>query len=222
MHNNARMKIHENFQLFWEEFSQQPANKYGFHDWQVAAFLHIGDQEYARQRQLGTDELGFQPLTVTLANPLSKQTDEHLVKHVDDSLAERFLSFARDRYISELANRFGSFTPDEIHAFAEYDTWDNFYSHWLERDGKQVFTKNVPLLIDHTPKIEYWTRKQSGAEVLPYQRLLITTYFVSKKKFYSFFIKEIDDAQFERIKLLMQSRVGLHINEFLSTTKVGV
>ncbi len=181
--------------------------------------MHVGDAEYAEQRRNGTDELGFQPFTITLANPFKKEIKEYLVKHVPDTTVEQFLAFSRDRYNQELGNRFGNFTPDETHAFAEYDTWENFYTHWLERDGKQVFSKNIPLLFDHTPKIEHWTRKQSGVEVLPYQRLLITTYFVSKKQFFSFFIKEVEDSEMERIKLLAQSRVGLNINEFLTTQK---
>lgn len=210
------MTVHENFQTFWNEFSSATPNKYGFLDWQVVSYLHVSDKDYARQNAEGQNELGFQPLMVTLANPFTKETTEHLVKNVTDATAEQFLSMARDRYIKEFGKRFGSFTPSEMHAFAEYDTWDNFYYHWLERDGKQVFSKNVPLLIDHTPKIEYWTRKQSGEDVLPYQRILITTYFVSQKKFYSFFIKEINDSEFERIKLLLQSRVGLHLDDFLA------
>jgi hypothetical protein len=211
------MKIFNSFELFWNEFIAQKPNKHGFHDWQVVSFLHVNDEEYNWQRLNGKDELGFQPFTITLANPLKQEIKEYIIKNVTDKLAEQFLAFNRDRYIKELDKRFGNFTPNETHAFAEYENWEDFYSHWLERNGKQVFAHNVPLLFDHTPRTEYLTLKQSGATVLHYQRLLITTYFVSKKQFFTFFIKNVDDEQNSKIKMLVKSRISLNIEEFLST-----
>jgi hypothetical protein len=209
------MKIYESFTSFWEFFTSQKQNSHGFHDWQVVDYRHTDDSTYSDLCSTGKDELGFQPLTVLMANPLKKEYDEFLVKDVSTEMAQRFLQFARDRYMQEIESRFGNFTPDETHAFTEYDSWENFYTNWLERDGNLVFAKNVPLLFDHTPKIDYWMKKQSGETVLPYQRILVTTFFVAKRQFYSFFIKEIQDSEFEQIKMLIQSRVSLNINLFL-------
>lgn len=210
------VKTYNSFQLFWDDHSKENPNVHGFHDWQLVDFLRISDSDYSRIRNTEADELGFQPLKLTFANSLKKETKEYLIKGVPDSITEQFIEFSKDRYSRQLEKRFGNFTPNETHAFAEYDNWENFYSNWLERDGEQVFSKNVPLLFDHTPKVDYWLRKQSGETVLSYQRLLITTYFVSKRKFFSFFIKDVSDAEMERIKLLVQSRIGLNIDDFLS------
>lgn len=210
------MKIYENFQLFWDELHSEQPNAFNFHDWQVAQILHTSDEEYGRQQATGTDELGFQPLSVLLANPFTKQTKQVLIKDVRSKLAHDFKDFCRKQYNADLPKKFGSFRPDEFHAFTEYDSWDSFYKTWLERHGKPVFDLNIPLLFDHTPRTEYWVRKQTGQEVLPYQRLLITTYFVSKGQFFDFFIKDVDDGEAERIKLLIQSRIGLNIDRLFS------
>ncbi len=204
------MKIYDTFQLFWNDFSTTRPNTHGFHNWQVAQILHTSDQSYARQLSSGNDELGFQPLSVTMANPFTKESKQILIKDVNDELANNFAHHCRKAYVSNLGSRFGNFKPDTFHAFAEYDNWDSFYKTWLERDGKPVFMHSLPLLFDHTPKIDYWTRKQTGQEVLPYQRLLITLYFVSKKQFFDFFIKDVTDEEAGRIKLLTQSRIGLN------------
>lgn len=210
------MKLYDNFQILWDELNAEQPNAHGFHDWQVARILHTSDDEYRAQQASGQDELGFQPLSVTLVNALAHQTKQVLVKNVDSALARWFREFCRARYHAELSSRFGSFKPDTFHAFAEYDSWESFYKSWLWRDGTSVFNLNIPLLFDHTPKVEYWTRKQTGQEVLPYQRLFVTTYFVSKNQFFDFFIKEVDDYEAERIKLLAQSDIGIHIDRLFS------
>ena len=147
-----------------------------------------------------------------MANPITKSTKQVLIKDVQDKLATDFLKYRNDQFVGQLGARFGSFRPDEFQAFAEYDSWESFYNNWLERDGKSVIGHNLPLLFDHTPKVEYWTRKQSGLDVLEYQRLLVTTFFVPKNQFYDFFIKDVDDAEMQRIKLLSMSRIGLNLN----------
>lgn len=210
------MKVYDSFQLFWNDLSAEKPSKHGFHDWQVVQILHTSDEEYRAQQATGSNELGFQPLSVTLANPFIHQTKQALIKNVDSKLAQDFRDFCRKQYYGELPNRFNSFKPDTFHAFAEYDNWESFYKTWLEREGKTVFNLNIPLLFDHTPKIEYWTRKQTGQEIMPYQRLLVTTYFVSKNQFFDFFIKNINDSEADRIKLLTQSRIGLNIDQLFS------
>ena len=206
------MKIYDSFQLFWDVFSAEKPNSHGFHDWQVVQAIHISDEEYARQTATGEDELGFQPMSLILANPIAKEAKQVLIKNVTDKVARSFREYCREQYASQIGGRFGSFTPDQIHAFVEYDSWESFYKTWLERDGKPMFMHNIPLLFDHTPKIEYWSRKQTGQGVLRYQRLLVTTYFVSKNQFFDFFIKNVSDEEAERVKLLTQSRIGLSID----------
>lgn len=210
------MKLYETFQEFWNELTAEKLNAFHFHDWQAVQILHTSDEDYRAQRAAGIDELGFQPLSVTLANPFTQQTKQALIKNVDTKLAQDFRDFCRKRYHSESPNRFGNFRPDTFNAFAEYDSWESFYKTWLERDGQSVVNLNIPLLFDHTPKIEYWTRKQTGQEIMPYQRLLITTYFVSKNQFFDFFIKNVDDSDAARIKLLTESRIGLNIDRLFS------
>jgi len=215
------MKVFDSFEMFWDELAPDKRNAFNFQDWQVVQIVHTSDEEYQKQRLEGRDELGFQPLSVILANPLSQQTRQILIKHVSSKLATDFKEYCRKQYYSEFPNRFGSFRPDTFHAFAEYDNWESFYTTWLQRNGKPVFHQNVPLLLDHTPQIEYWTRKQTNQEIMPYQRLLITTYFVSTNKFFDFFIKDIDDSEAQRIQLLTQSRIGLNLEKLYSDEVYG-
>jgi hypothetical protein len=205
------MKIYETFQLFWNDFAQEKPNKHGFNDWTLVKHLHVNDDLYQQQRQAGLDELGFQPFQLTFANPLEKSTKQVLIKGVDNELANRFLHYSRQLYLGQIEARFGSFRPSEFQALTEYDTWESFYETWLERGGKSVLNHHIPLLFDHTNQIEYWTRKQTGLQVLPYQRLLLTTYFAPEDRFFDFFIKNVDDAEIQRIMLLNQSRIGLNL-----------
>ena len=207
------MKIYDSFQQFWNEFTTTKPNAHGFHDWAVVQILHVDDETYSKQRGTPEDELGFQPLSLKLADPLTKTVKQILIKDVDSNTANAFREYVRKLYIEQLGSRFGSFTPDATHAYTEYENWNDFYTVWLERQSKPVFMHNIPLLFDHTPKVELWMRKQTGQTVLPYQRLLITTYFVHKNQFFSFFIKDVDDAEAERIKLLTQSRIGLNLDQ---------
>lgn len=212
------MKIYESFNQFWEEFSGKPLNQHGISDVVISEVLHTSDKQYANQVREGNDELGFQPLSLLLVNPLQKTFQQALIKNVNDQTANKVRQFAKDQYIEELSRRFVDLRPDEFHAFTEYENWEDFYTNWLERAEKPVFNKNLPLLFDHTSKINYWTRKQTGQEVMPYQRLLITTFFIPKRQFYDFFIKNVDDNELERIKLLLLSRIELaNENLFMQT-----
>jgi len=204
------MKTYETFQLFWNEHSQVKPNTHGFHSWILTKYMHINDTDYAGQVSGRTDQLGFQPLWLTFADPFSQSLSQVLIKNVDDSLLARYLHHARNEYVTQLKSRFGSFTPDELHAFAEYDTWESFYTSWLEREGVSMLHHHIPLLFDHTPAVEHWTRKQTGLDVLPYQRLLITTFFAPKNQFFNFFIKNVPDHELERIQSLHLSRVELN------------
>ncbi|WP_260764039.1 hypothetical protein [Candidatus Mycosynbacter amalyticus] len=206
------MIMYESFQSFWERYSAENINRHGFRDWSVVNISHTSDKDYSIQQQQGLDKLGFQPLVVTEAHPFSRQTRQSLVKHVPDQAARSFIAHCRNQFYDEFSRRAGSFCPDTFKAFAEYDSWDAFYNTWLERDGKPVFHRNIPLLVDHTPQVEYWMRTQTGQENLPYQRLLITTYFVAENRFFDFFIKHVTDEQAQRINLMTQSRIGIHLD----------
>jgi hypothetical protein len=210
------MKVYDNFQHFWNDVQAEQLNAHHFHDWQVAQILHTPDETYQQQAASGLDELGFQPLSVTFANPFLQQSKQVLVKHVDSQLAHDFREYCRKQYIDQLPHRFGSFTPDSFHAFAEYDNWESFNESWLERQDGPVYNRNLPLLFDHTPKIEYWTRKQTGQEIMPYQRLLVTTFFPAKNQFFTFFVKQVDDGEAERVKLLTQSRISLSVGQLFA------
>lgn len=214
------MQVYDSFQKFWNDYSATQPNIHGFQDWQVVQILHTSNTDYAKQVAHDADELGFQPLTILLADPLKKQTKRLLVKNVDDKLANDFRVYSRTQYSDQLANRFVNLKADTFHAFAEYDNWQSFYNSWLERDGKPVFMHNLPLLFDHTPKIDYWARKQTGQKVLPHQRMLITTYFINNNKFFDFFIKNVSDDEAERIKLITLSRLALNIDLLFPGTRM--
>lgn len=204
------MQVYNFFNEFWHEYVNTKTNQHGFHDWQIVNVVHTDDQTYAKHQEAGTDELGFQPLLLTMVNPLQQKSKKVIIKNVNDATADSLKNYCRDQYIDQLESRFINARADTFNAFTEYETWDEFYRVWLERDGKPVHHQNIPVLFDHTPSIEYWAKKQAGEKVLPYQRLLVTTYFVSKDKFFDFFIKNIDDNELEQIKLLIKSKLSLN------------
>ena len=203
------MKVFENLQLFFDALSSQQNNQFGFNNQQLVRITHISDSEYQTQVNKGQDELGFQPLLLKFADPFEQKTDQVLVKNVNDEAVSKIKDYFRRLYVANLPVKFGSFTPDVYDAYTEYDSWEEFSRSWFVRDGRSVFHINIPLLFDHISDVEYWTKKQSGEKVLEYQRLLITTYLTRENKFYRFFIKNVNDEEFNRIKLLVQSQVGL-------------
>lgn len=210
------MKTYETFQHFWNNYGAHEPNSAGFHDWVLVNYTHTSDKAYTKQQQNGTDTLGFQPLLVTYANPFTKSSEKSLIKNVDDAQLAGMLHFYRQKYHEQFESRFGSFRPDEFTAFAEYDSWDSYHKVWLERDGHSTLDKHIPLLFDHTPAIEYWSRKQTGQEVMSYQRLLVTTYFAPKNQFFDFFIKNIDDNEMNKIRSLTVSRLGFNLDKLYS------
>ncbi len=208
------MQQYESFDVFWAHHQAESHNQYGFFDWQTVMVKHVSDQDYTTNRLLARDTLGFQPMVLLQANPFTREHRSCMIKHVTDDLFHRYLHYVRHRYTDSLTQRFGSFHPDATTAYTEYPDWVSFSSAWLDRPGRPVYGENVLLLIDHTPAVEYWTRKQMGEPTLPYQRLLVTTFHAPTKKFYDFFVRDIDDDSADRVKTLIQSRVYLH-NETL-------
>lgn len=214
------MNVYESFQAFWDDHRAESPNRYGFFDWQPVALHHVSDLDYETNRLLARGSLGFQPLMVTQANPFTREHRTILVKHITDELFARYQAYCRSTYTRDFGHRHASFRPDATHAYTEYPDWQSFASVWLDRPERPVYAENLPLLIDHTPSLEYWTRKQMGDKVLPYQRLLVTTFHVPSRTFYDFFIKHIDDETAGRIKALLESRIYLHQDSLFQNQKV--
>ena len=204
------MKIYTTIDEFLSEYWPKSNSDLNKKLWQVVDIVHVSDERYALQVVNGADELGFQPLNITVAHPLGKESRQVLIKNINDTVADSFRNYCRSKFVSTLPERFVSMRPDETQAYTEYPRWEDFYKVWLERDGQPVFHANMPLLFDHMPDTEYLMRRQTGQKVLSNQRLLVTTYFVHKKQFYDFFIKNVNDVELQRIKNLLQSRVQLH------------
>lgn len=210
------VKVYESAQQFLDEYAKQAVNEFGFVDKQAVKFVHTPDQDYVKQQASGEDNLGFQPLLIRFANPFTQQTSQIVIKGVNDQIASQVKHFFAGNYADTFEKRFGGFMPDVFDAFTEYDTWEAFDNSWLNREGSSVMHINMPLLFDHISDIDHWTRKQTGEKTLKYQRLLVTTYFTSENKFFRFFIKDVDDAEFERIKLLVQGRLELNRDKVFS------
>lgn len=210
------MKIHESLNHFWEALVKQNTGKFKFDTWTIVRFTHTSDAEYAQQIADGKDPLGFQPLLVILANPLAHESRREIIRDINNQAFLGFWQHYTAHFMTQLDSRFGSFRPEKFDAYTEYDTWEHFKESWLERQGKPVISQNFPLIFDHMPQAEHWARQQSGQEVLSYQRLIVTTYFVSKDLFFDFIIKDVSDAEMDHIKLLTKSRVGLHLYELFT------
>jgi len=210
------VKIYETLHDFIDALSKRTNNKHGFFDDQAVRLVHTSDVQYQQQIAQNEDKLGFQPLLIKFANPMNKKVSQVIVKGVDDANAANIREHFKKEYASTLDKRFGSFMPEEFHAYTEYETWEDFDKSWFTREGKPVFYINMPLLFDHISDIEYWTRRQTGEKVMNYQRLLVTTYFVTENKFFTFFIKNVDDAEMSRIKNVVMSRIGLNTEKILS------
>lgn len=181
--------------------------------------MHTNNSMYAVQNAAGNDELGFQPLSILLTNPFTHETRYEVVKHVND---ESFLAFWRhyvDHYMNQYDKRFGLFRPEKFDCFCEYDTWEEFAQNWTEYEGSSIIMHNPVLLFDHMPNLEYWTRRQTHQKVLPYQRLVVTTYYISENKFFDFIVKNISDEKLDNIRMLMKSRVGLNLEELFTPAR---
>ena len=204
------MKVYENLKLFFDELGNEDPNQFGFKDLQLVRVIHTPDSEYQELVAKREDQLGFQPILLKFADPFTHKTSQVIIKNVNDETAEKIKDYFRKKYVLDLPKKIGNFTPDVFDAYTEYDSWEDFSKSWFVRDSGPVFHINIPLLVDHMSDVEYWTKKQTGEKVLTYQRLLVTTYLTKENKFYRFFIKNVNDDEFNRIKLLIQSQVGLN------------
>jgi len=208
------VKVYKNVRAFTDELAKQEPNRHGFFDMQLVKIIHTPDAEYNSQVERGEDKLGFQPLLLKFANPFTQETEQVVIQNVTDELAGELRQFYKKQYLQVLPKKFGSFMPDTFDAFTEYDSWEAFESTWLTRNGESVAHINMPLLFDHISDLEYWTKKQTKEKVLNYQRMLVVTYFVPENKFFKFFIKNVDDAERDRIQRIVQGRLGLEEKMF--------
>lgn len=206
------MVLYDSIEEFWAALQKRNDAIHGFDNWTIVRFLHTSDTEYAGQVAQGSDELGFQPLSIILANPFTHQAEHQVIKNVNDHLFAQFKQFYTKHFVHQLSNRFGLFRPEKFEAYTEYDTWTNFKTAWLEHEGKPAHMHNFPLLFDHMPKLDYWSRRQTKQVVLPYQRLIVTTYFIHKNQFFDFIIQHISDEEMARIKLLTESSLRLSVD----------
>jgi hypothetical protein len=206
------MKIFDTFDEFWNAYFSKPGQA-GFDTWSIAKFTHTNDQEYANLKAAGKDTLGFQPTMLTLADPLTLQKDEVVIKNLPTTHAASLRQQYQQRFIDQLPRRFGLFRPDIKQADAIYSSWEEFAAEWLERDGKSLLQYNLPLLFDHVSDIEYWGWQQKGFDPCGTQRLIVTVFQYRTGRFAEVFITNMTDAEMSRIAMLLQSRLTLNMQE---------
>lgn len=207
------METFNSFTDFWR--SMQQASKHGFDRWVIAHFTHTSDETYAEAVAHGTDTLGFQPLLLTLADPVAQQTKEVVIKNVTDSALSEIKQHYSDRFIRQLPRRFGLFAADKNQADAIYASWRDLEAEWFMRDGQSVLDLNLPLLFDHVSNTQYWAWQQKGYEPCDTQRLIITVFQYRTGRFADLFITDVDDNEMQRIAMLLQSKLSLNVSNLL-------
>jgi hypothetical protein len=208
------MKIFDTFDEFWREYFRTPG-AHGFDTWTIARFTHTDDATYARQKAEGQDKLGFQPTMITLADPLRLRKEEVVIKNLSDAANASLREQCQHRFIEQLPARFGLFNPDARQADAIYKTWEQFAAEWLEREGRSLLQYNLPVLFDHVSDIEYWGWQQKGFDPCGTQRLVMTIFQYRTGRFAEIFISNTDDNDMARIKLLIQSKLAVQMQELL-------
>lgn len=208
------MKIFDTFEDFWKEYFGE-LNSHGFDVWTIAKFTHTDDATYAQQKTDGKDSLGFQPTMITLADPMRVRKEEVVVKNLSDKAIASLREQCQHRFIEQLPYRFGLFHPDIRQADAIYERWEQFAAEWLERDGRSLLQYNLPILFDHVTDVEYWGWQQKGFDPCGTQRLVITVFQYRTGRFAEVFLSGVNDAEMSRIKLLIQSKLTLQMQELL-------
>lgn len=208
------MKIFDTFEDFWKAYFSDRGS-HGFDVWTIAHFTHTDDSTYHKQKAEKKDKLGFQPTMITLADPLRLRKEEAVIKGLTDAANDSLRAQCQHRFIEQLPARFGLFHPDIREADAIYETWEQFAAEWLERDGRSLLPYNLPVLFDHVSDIEYWGWQQKGFDPCGTQRLVITVFQYRTGRFAEVFISNVDDSAMSRIKLLVQSKLTLQMQELL-------
>ena len=207
------MKIYDTFDEFWRDYFSNGEGQQPFDTWAIAQLTHTDDQTYQDQRARGSDQLGYQPTMVTLADPRRQRKDEIMLKNLTTPQYEALRTQYQQRFISQLPARFGLFETTKKPADAVYDSWDAFTKDWFEKEGQDTLTYNLPLLFDHVSDAEYWGWQQKGFDPYGTQRLILTIFQYRTGRFADVFITNVTDAEMSRIKMLMQSRLTLRAAE---------
>jgi len=207
------MKTYNTFDDFWKAHFDAPSKERSFDNWTITKLIHTSDTDYRQHRADGTDPLGFQPTMVTLANPITLKTKEVLIKGLSDGQFNSFKNQYRQRFLDQLPARFGLFHPDLKQADAIYDSWEGFAKEWFERDGKSLLPYNLPILFDHVSNASYWSWKQKDFDPCGTQRLIMTVFQYRTGRFAEVFITGVDDDEMSRIRMLIQSKLDLQIEE---------
>ncbi len=207
------MKIYDTFDLFWHDYFDDMLPGTGFDAWAIAKLTHTTDQDYQRLKVTGKDTLGYQPTMITLADPLKQKVAEVIIKNLPTAAYDSLRRQYQYRFIEQLPRRFGLFHSDSKQADAVFDKWETFTNEWLMRDGENLLSYNLPLLFDHVSDAEYWGWRQKGFDPCGTQRLVATVFQYRTGRFAEVFITDVTDAEMSRIKLLMQSKFTLQMEE---------
>jgi hypothetical protein len=207
------MKTYDNFETFWGVFFKDEPKNHGFDTWTIAKFIHTSDQEYATMRGANLDTLGFQPTLLTLADPIHQRRHNAMIKNISSSQFQKLKRQYQERFIDQLTNRFGWFHTAKKQADAIYDNWEDFSREWLQRDDQDILSYNLPLLFDHVSNAEYWAQKQKGFDPYKKQCLIVTIFQYRVDRFADVFITDVTDADMDRIKLLIQSKLKLRMQD---------
>lgn len=207
------MKIYDFFDQFWGEYFKEKLPATGFDTWTIAKLTHTNDHDYHQLKSAGKDTLGYQPTMITLANPLEQKTEEIIIKDLPTATYSSLRQQYQHRFIQQLPKRFGLFNTESKQADAVYDSWEVFASAWFIRDGQSLLPYNLLLLFDHVSDAEYWAWKQKQFDPCGTQRLIVTVFQYRTCKFAEVFITNVTDIEMSRIKMLMQSKLTLQVEE---------
>ncbi len=207
------METYDSLDQFWQDYFGRPLPKTGFDTWAIAKSIHTTDTSYRELQASGSDSLGYQPTMLTLADPLTQNSQEVIIRNVQTADFEKFRTFYRQRFIAQLPQRFGLFHSEKKQADAIYDSWEAFASEWFERDGASLLEYNLPVLFDHVSDASYWAWQQKQFDPCGTQRLIVTVFQYRTNRFAEVFITGVNDAEMSRIRLLSQSRLALRAEE---------
>jgi hypothetical protein len=207
------MKIYDTFDQLWQDYFNATPTDTGFDAWTIANISHTDDATYHQLKQSGKDTLGYQPTMLTLADPLKQKTTEVIVKNLPTAAYTSLRQQYQHRFIDQIPKRFGLFQADKKQADAIYDSWEAFANEWLVREGKSLLAYNLPILFDHVSDVEYWSWQHKGFDPCGTQRLIITIFQYRTGRFAEIFLTDITDAEMARIKMLVQSKLTLQMEE---------
>lgn len=207
------MKTYDAFDRFWQDYFSTKLPETGFDTWAIAKVTHTSDQEYEHLRADGKDTLGYQPTMLTLADPLKQKKAEVIIKGLPTAAVDSLREQYGRHFINQLPQRFGLFHSDKKQADAIFDSFEAFSREWLMRGQQSLLPYNLPLLFDHVSDAEYWGWQQKGFDPCGTQRLIITVFQYRTGRFAEVFVTSVTDAEMSRIRMLMQSKLTLQVQE---------